>query len=61
MLVGPVSNAVAQIGDDGVLVVDTMMEADADAMVAEIKRIAPGKIIRWGSTRTSIRITRAAT
>jgi cyclase len=47
MLVGPVSNAVAQIGDDGVLVVDTMMEENADAMVAEIKRIAPGKIIRW--------------
>ena len=47
MLVGPVANAVVQIGDDGVLVVDTMMEQDADAMVAEIKRIAPGKIIRW--------------
>ena len=47
MLVGPVSNAVVQIGDDGVLVVDTMMEEHADAMIAEIKRIAPGKIIRW--------------
>jgi len=47
MLVGPVSNAVVQVGDDGVLVVDTMMEEHADAMIAEIKRIAPGKIIRW--------------
>ncbi len=47
MLVGPVSNAVVQVGEDGVLVVDTMMEQDADALIAEIKRIAPGKIIRW--------------
>jgi len=48
MLVGPVSNAVIQIGDDGVLVVDTMMEQNADAMVAEIKRLAgPDKIIRY--------------
>ena len=48
MLVGPVSNAVVQIGDDGVLVVDAMMEQNADAMVAEIKRLAgPNKIIRY--------------
>jgi cyclase len=48
MLVGPVSNAVVQIGDDGVLVVDAMMEQHADAMVAEIKRLAgPDKIIRY--------------
>ena len=48
MLVGPVSNAVVQIGDDGVLVVDAMMEQQADAMVAEIKRLAgPDKIIRY--------------
>jgi glyoxylase-like metal-dependent hydrolase (beta-lactamase superfamily II) len=47
MLVGPVSNAVVQIGEDGVLVVDTMMEQNADAMVAEIKRLAPNKIIRY--------------
>ena len=47
MLVGPVSNAVVQIGEDGVLVVDTMREQDADAMIAEIKRLAPDKIIRW--------------
>jgi len=48
MLVGPVSNAVIQIGDDGVLVVDAMMEQQADAMVAEIKRLAgPNRIIRY--------------
>ncbi len=48
MLVGPVSNAVVQIGDDGVLVVDAMMEQQADALVAEIKRLAgPNKIIRY--------------
>jgi len=48
MLVGPVSNAVVQIGDDGVLVVDAMMEQQADAMVAEIKRLAgPDKVIRY--------------
>ncbi len=47
MLVGPVSNAVVQVGDDGVLVVDSMMEQQADALIAEIKRLAPDKIIRY--------------
>lgn len=47
MLVGPASNAAVQIGSDGVLVVDTMREADAEAMVAEIRRLAPDKPIRW--------------
>jgi len=47
MLVGDGVNAAAQIGDDGVLIVDTMTEAQADALIAEVRRIAPGKPIRW--------------
>ncbi len=47
MLVSPAANAVAQIGNDGVLVVDTMTEALADAEIAEIRRLAPGKPIRY--------------
>ena len=47
MLVGPASNAAVQIGEDGVLVVDTMRDSDAEAMVAEIRRIAGSKPIRW--------------
>ena len=39
-------NAAVQIGSDGVLVVDTMGEDLADAMLAEIRRLAPGKPIR---------------
>jgi len=39
-------NAAVQIGDEGVLVVDTMGEDLADAMIAEIRRLAPGKPIR---------------
>jgi glyoxylase-like metal-dependent hydrolase (beta-lactamase superfamily II) len=47
MLVGPAGNAAVQIGDDGVLVVDTMSEALADPMIAEIRRLAGNKPIRW--------------
>ena len=47
MLVGPFVNAAVQIGDEGVLVVDTMTEALADPLVAEVKRIAGNKPIRW--------------
>jgi cyclase len=47
MLVGGFVNAAVQIGDDGVLVVDTMTEALADPMIAEIKRLAGDKPIRW--------------
>ncbi len=47
MLVGPASNAAVQIGDDGVLVVDTMRPADGAAMVAEIRKLAGDKPIRW--------------
>jgi cyclase len=47
MLVSAASNAAIQVGDDGVLVVDTMTEPLADAMIAEIRKIAPGKPIRY--------------
>jgi glyoxylase-like metal-dependent hydrolase (beta-lactamase superfamily II) len=47
MLAGPTGNAAVQIGPDGVLVVDTMTEPVADKMVAEIRRLAGDKPIRW--------------
>jgi glyoxylase-like metal-dependent hydrolase (beta-lactamase superfamily II) len=47
MLVGDGVNAAVQIGDDGVLVVDTMTAGQADAMLAEIKRLAGDKPIRY--------------
>jgi cyclase len=39
-------NSTVQIGDEGVLVVDTMVEPLGDKLVAEIRRLAPGKPIR---------------
>jgi glyoxylase-like metal-dependent hydrolase (beta-lactamase superfamily II) len=46
MLVGPESNAAVSIGDDGVLVVDTMTEPLAGELLAEIQRLAGNKPIR---------------
>jgi glyoxylase-like metal-dependent hydrolase (beta-lactamase superfamily II) len=46
MLVGPESNAAVSIGDDGVLVVDTMTEPLARDLLAEIRRLAGNKPIR---------------
>jgi glyoxylase-like metal-dependent hydrolase (beta-lactamase superfamily II) len=40
-------NAAIQVGEDGVLVVDAMTEPLADKMIAEIKKIAGDKPIRW--------------
>jgi glyoxylase-like metal-dependent hydrolase (beta-lactamase superfamily II) len=40
-------NAAVQIGDDGVLVVDTGTEALADRILAEIRRLAGTKTIRY--------------
>jgi glyoxylase-like metal-dependent hydrolase (beta-lactamase superfamily II) len=40
-------NAAAQIGDDGVLVVDTGTEALGEKILTEIKRLAPDKPIRY--------------
>lgn len=47
MLIGNGVNAAAQIGDDGVLIVDTMTDTQADKLIAEVKRIAGDKPIRW--------------
>jgi glyoxylase-like metal-dependent hydrolase (beta-lactamase superfamily II) len=47
LVAGPASNAVVQIGEQGVLVVDTMREQDADALLAEIRKLAGGRPIRY--------------
>ena len=47
MLHGGGVNAAVQVGDEGVLVVDTMTAGLADKLVAEIKKLAGGKPIRW--------------
>jgi cyclase len=47
ILTGGGVNAAAQIGPDGVLIVDTMTETLADKLVAEVRRIAGDKPIRW--------------
>ena len=46
LLTGGGFNSTVQIGDDGVLVVDTLVAPLAEKLVAEIRRIAPGKPIR---------------
>ncbi|HEX6322861.1 MAG TPA: MBL fold metallo-hydrolase, partial [Vicinamibacterales bacterium] len=47
MLVGAGGNVTVQIGDDGVLVVDTQFAAMADRLLAEISRLSGGKPIRY--------------
>jgi glyoxylase-like metal-dependent hydrolase (beta-lactamase superfamily II) len=47
MLVGGPFNAAVSIGNDGVLVVDTMVEPLADKLLAEVKKIADDKPIRY--------------
>ena len=47
LIAGPVSNAVVQVGADGVLVVDTMREQDADALLGEIGKLTGAKPIRY--------------
>jgi len=47
MVVGGPFNAAVSIGDDGVLVVDTMVEPLAEKFLAEIKKIAGEKPIRY--------------
>jgi glyoxylase-like metal-dependent hydrolase (beta-lactamase superfamily II) len=47
MLSGGGVNAAVQIGDEGVLVVDTMTTALSDKLVAEIRKLAGDKPIRW--------------
>jgi cyclase len=47
VLSGAGGNVTVQIGDQGVLVVDTQFAETAPKIVAEIERLAPGKIIRY--------------
>jgi cyclase len=47
MLAGPGGNVTVQFGDDGVLVVDTQVTEAADALLAEIVRIAGSRPIRY--------------
>jgi glyoxylase-like metal-dependent hydrolase (beta-lactamase superfamily II) len=47
MIHTPASNVAVQIGDDGVLVVDTATAPYADQVLAEIRRLAGGKTIRY--------------
>ena len=47
MIVGAGANIAVQVGDDGVLVVDTGAAGQSDKVLAAIKGLAPGKEIRW--------------
>jgi glyoxylase-like metal-dependent hydrolase (beta-lactamase superfamily II) len=47
MLAGAGSNVTVQFGNDGVLVVDTEYEPMADRLLAEIKRLAGDRVIRY--------------
>jgi cyclase len=47
MIVGAAANIAVQVGEDGVLVVDTGNAGSGDKVLAAIKEIAPGKEIRW--------------
>jgi cyclase len=47
MIVGAGANIVVQVGDDGILVVDTGSGAATDKVLAAIKELAPTKEIRW--------------
>jgi cyclase len=47
MVVGAGANIAAQVGDDGIVVVDTGAAGQSDKVIAAIKALAPGKEIRW--------------
>jgi glyoxylase-like metal-dependent hydrolase (beta-lactamase superfamily II) len=47
LVAGPSSNAIVQVGDQGVLVVDTMRDEDADALLMEIRKLAGTRPIRY--------------
>jgi len=47
LLASPAANALVQAGAQGVLVVDTMRDQDADALLAAIKRVAGDRPIRY--------------
>ena len=58
---GPSSNAIVQVGDQGVLVVDTMRDEDADALLMEIRKLAGDRPIRYVVNTHAHPITSAAT
>jgi cyclase len=47
MLAGPAGNAAIQVGPQGVVVVDTMREQDADLLIAAIRTVAGDRPIRF--------------
>jgi glyoxylase-like metal-dependent hydrolase (beta-lactamase superfamily II) len=47
MIVGAGANIAVQVGEDGVLVVDTGAAGTSDKVLAAIKQLAPDKEIRW--------------
>jgi glyoxylase-like metal-dependent hydrolase (beta-lactamase superfamily II) len=47
LIVGAGSNIVVQVGEDGVLVVDTGAAGNSDKVLAAITQLAPNKEIRW--------------
>jgi glyoxylase-like metal-dependent hydrolase (beta-lactamase superfamily II) len=47
MIVGAGANIALQVGEDGILVVDTGNGTQTDKVLAAIKHFAPGKEIRW--------------
>ncbi|MGH9147032.1 MAG: MBL fold metallo-hydrolase [Vicinamibacterales bacterium] len=47
MMVGAGGNTTVQVGPQGVLVVDTMLESVARKLIAAIEKLAPGKPIRY--------------
>jgi cyclase len=44
VIAGPAGNTVAQVGGDGVLVVDTQTPAQSEAILAEIRKLSPEPI-----------------
>jgi glyoxylase-like metal-dependent hydrolase (beta-lactamase superfamily II) len=47
MIVGAGANIAVQVGEDGILVVDTGEAGTSDKVLTAIKQLAPGKEIRW--------------
>ena len=61
MLVGGPFNAAVSIGNDGVLVVDTMVEPLADRLIAEVKKITAAPAILstffWSAASSLVRMS----
>jgi len=53
LIVGAASNVAVQIGDEGILVVDTGGAATRDQVLAAIRKLSPDKPIRWIINTTS--------